>query len=144
MVRNQVAAVVAFASGVLFLVSGYRANIALYNLIEKGLVTYTAKDFWQFAIIPLGILALIAQLGGIAVIAGAILFAKNHVTSGKILVMIGTGQGLVTIAVSLVFGIATHGLSAANNYIDWLVSSAIGLGVVFSILAKFVAKGSKG
>ena len=38
--------------------------------------------------VPVGLLALIAQLGGIAVLMGAVLFVANRVNIGKFLVII--------------------------------------------------------
>ena len=51
--------------------------------------------------VPVGLLALIAQLGGIAVLMGAVLFVANRVNIGKFLVIIGTGQGLFIIALRI-------------------------------------------
>jgi hypothetical protein len=76
--RNKIAAALALISAVLFIASGYRANIGIYRAIESAIQHYTTKEVWQVAIIPLDILVLIAQLGGFAVLAGAFLFLKNH------------------------------------------------------------------
>ena len=79
-------------------------------------------------------------MGGFAVLAGALLFLKNHVTTGKLLVMIGTGQGIITIMVRLIIESVQGGMVYANNYVLWLGTSAIGLGIVFSIVAIRIAK----
>ena len=89
--RTKVASVLALIAASLFIASGYQANIGIYSAIESGLKQYTARQVWQVAVIPINVLALIAQLGGFAVLAGALLFLKNHITTGKFLVMIGTG-----------------------------------------------------
>ena len=77
--RNRLAACIAFVSGIMFLLSGYRANIEIYNLIREQLVVNTAKDFWTYALVPVGVLALLSQLGGLTVLMGAALFAANRV-----------------------------------------------------------------
>jgi hypothetical protein len=99
------------------------------------------------AIIPLDILALIAQLGGFAVLAGAFLFLKNHITTGKFLVMVGTGQSVITIVATLILeliskggGEGEGGVAYTGNYIFWLATSATGLGILFSIIATNVVK----
>ncbi|HJS68210.1 MAG TPA: hypothetical protein VJ730_02225, partial [Nitrososphaera sp.] len=97
--RNRLAACIAFVSGILFLLSGYRANIEIYNLVREQLVVNTARDFWTYAVVPVGFLALLAQLGGLTVLMGAGLFAANRVNIGKFLVFVGTGQGLITILI---------------------------------------------
>jgi hypothetical protein len=138
--RNKVAGVLGIISAVLFIVSGYNSNIGFYRAIESGLQQYTAREIWQVAIIPVNILGLVAQVGGFAVLAGALLFLKSHIRSGKLLVMIGTGQGIITIMISLIIESLQGGMVYANNYVLWLATSAIGLGIVFSIVARSIAK----
>lgn len=135
--RNKIAAALALVSAaVLFIVSGYRANVGIYRAIESGIQHYTTKEVWQVAIIPLDILAIIAQLGGFAVLAGAFLFLKNHTTTGKFLVMVGTGQGVITIVAALILELISKGegegiIAYASNYIFWLATSATGLGIFY-------------
>jgi hypothetical protein len=75
--RNKIAAALALVSAVLFIASGYRANVGIYRAIESAIPHYTTKEVWQVAIIPLDILALMAQLGGFAVLAEAFLFLNK-------------------------------------------------------------------
>jgi len=138
--RNKVAGALGIISAVLFIVSGYNSNIGIYRAIESGLQQYTAREIWQVAIIPVNLLGLVAQAGGFAVLAGALLFLKNHITSGKFLVLIGTGQGIITIVVGLIIESLQRGIVYANNYVLWLATSAVGLGIVFSIVARSIAK----
>ena len=142
--RTKVAAVLALIAASLFIASGYQANIGIYSAIESGLKQYTARQVWQVAVIPINILALLTQLGGFAVLAGALLFLKNHITTGKFLVMIGTGQGIITIGITLVLDLINDGvvggIDYATNYVLWLMTSATGLGIVFSIIATSIAK----
>jgi hypothetical protein len=139
--RNRLAACIAFVSGILFLLSGYRANIEIYNLVREQLVVNTARDFWTYAVVPVGFLALLAQLGGLTVLMGAGLFAANRVNIGKFLVFVGTGQGLITILIRIATEFLTGGLALENNYVTWLTSTAAGLGIVFAIVASYVTKG---
>ena len=138
--RNKVAGALGIISAILFIVSGYNSNIGIYRAIESGLQQYTAREIWQVAIIPVNILGLVAQAGGFAVLAGALLFLKNHITSGKLLVLIGTGQGIITIVAGLIIESLQGGIVYANNYVVWLATSAVGLVIVFSIVARSIAK----
>ena len=100
--RNRLAAAAAFVSGILFLLSGYHANLEIYDLIRTQIITIgNISEFWGLILAPVGLLALLAQLGGIAVLMGAVLFIANRVNIGKFLVIIGTGQGLFTIALRI-------------------------------------------
>lgn len=138
--RNKVAAVLAFLSGTLFVLSGYQANLDLYEIVQQELQERTGRGLWQIEAIPFAILAIITQVGGFVVIAGAILFTKDRITTGKVLVMLGTGQGIITIIFTLILGLVQGGFSHVSNYIVWLASSAIGVGILFSIVARSIAK----
>src|ERR687892_1825631 len=140
--RNRAAAAIAFVSGILFISSGYKANIAIYYLIENQIIAIDGlRDFWQYLITPIGVLALLAQLGGITVLFGAGFFAANRVNVGKFLVIVGTGQGLLTIAIRILTEIWTGQIWGVENYVPWLTSSATGLGILFAVLSQSVSKG---
>ncbi len=140
--RNRAAASIAFVSGILFLSSGYKANLEIYNLITNQIIAIDGlRDFWQYLIAPIGVLALLSQLGGITVLFGAGFFAANRVNIGKFLVIVGTGQGLFTIALRILTELWTGQIWATDNYITWLTSSATGLGILFAVLSQSVSKG---
>jgi hypothetical protein len=139
--RNRLAACIAFVSGILFLLSGYRANIEIYNLAREQLVVNTIRDFWTYAVVPVGFLALLSQLGGLTVLMGAGLFAANRINIGKFLVLVGTGQGLITILIQIALEFWTGRMALDNNYVTWLTSTAAGLGILFAIVASYVTKG---
>jgi hypothetical protein len=140
--RNRVAAAIAFVSGILFLSSGYKANLAIYNLVTNQIIAIDGlRDFWQYIITPIGILALLSQLGGITVLLGAGFFAANRVNIGKFLVIVGTGQGLFTIAIRILTEVWSGQIWGIHNYVTWLTSSATGLGILFAVLAQSVSKG---
>ena len=71
---------------------------------------------------------------------GAGLFALNRVTLGKFLVFIGTGQGIFTIALHIWSEIWSGKIALENNYITFLTSSAVGLGILFAVLAQSISK----
>jgi len=139
--RNRLAAVITSVSGIVFLISGYKADITFYYLIEKEILINIPSDFWSPIIFSIGILVIISQLGGITVLVGAGLFAANRVNLGKIFVGIGTGQGLFTIALRIIYDIWSGRIDLANNYVLWLTSSATGLAILLSVIAMSISKG---
>lgn len=142
--RNRLAAAIAFVSGILFISSGYKANLEIYYLIQNEIIAIEGlRDFWQYLIAPIGerVLALLAQLGGITVLFGAGFFAANRVNIGKFLVIVGTGQGIFTIAIRILTEIWTGQIWGIQNYVTWLTSSAVGLGILFAVLSQSVSKG---
>ena len=141
MSRNRLAAVITSVSGIVFLISGYKADITFYYLIEKEILINIPSDFWSPIIFSIGILVIISQLGGITVLVGAGLFAANRVNLGKIFVGIGTSQGLFTIALRIIYDIWSGRIDLANNYVLWLTSSATGLAILLSVIAMSISKG---
>jgi hypothetical protein len=139
--RNQLAAVVAFVSGILFLISGYKVDVTFYYSIQKEILFNLPSNLWPLVIISIKILVIISQLGGITVLIGAALFAANRVNLGKLWIGIGTGQGLFTIALRIIFETWSGRIDLANNYVLWLMSSAAGLAIVFSVIARSMSKG---
>jgi hypothetical protein len=141
MSRNRLAAVITSVSGIVFLISGYKADITFYYLIEKEILINIPSDFGSPIIFSIGILVIISQLGGITVLVGAGLFAANRVNLGKIFVGIGTGQGLFTISLRIIYDIWSGRIDLANNYVLWLTSSATGLAILLSVIAMSISKG---
>ena len=139
--RNQLAAIIAFVSGVIFLISGYKVDVTFYYSIQKEILTNLPNYLWPLVTVSTEILVIITQLGGITVLVGAGLFAANRVNLGKIWIGIGTGQGLFTIALRIVFDVSYGRIDLANNYVVWLMSSAAGLAILFSVVARSVSKG---
>jgi hypothetical protein len=140
--RNRLAAASAFVSGILFLISGYHANLEIYYIVRDQLAMHTPQELWTFILAPIGILAFMAQLGGIAVLMGAALFVVNRVNGGKFLVMIGTGQGIFTISLRIMSELLSGNLFALeNNYVTWLTSSAVGFGILFAVISQSISKG---
>jgi len=139
--RNRLAAGIAFVSGIMFLLSGYQANAEIYSLVREQLVVNTVREFWTYAVIPVGFLALLSQLGGLTVLMGAGLFAANRINIGKFLVLVGTGQGLITILINIALEFWSGTWTLDNNYVTWLTSTATGLGILFAVVASYVTKG---
>jgi hypothetical protein len=72
---------------------------------------------------------------------GAGFFAANRVNLGKLLVIVGTGQGLFTIAIRILVEVWSGQLWSLNNYVTSLTSTATGLGILFAVVAPTIAKG---
>jgi pilus assembly protein TadC len=139
------AAGIAFISGILFLISGYKANLAVYDLIGEQFRLHTAQQILAYAVAPIGFLAFLSQLRGFAALIGAELFAANRVNWGKFMVMLGTGQGLFSILLYIILRLLSSDgwNNLDNNYIIWLGASATGLGILFAIASQSVSKGKR-
>ena len=60
--RNQLAAVIALVSGIIFIISGYKANVSFYYIIQKEILTNLPSNLWTLVIISIEIMQLSAGL----------------------------------------------------------------------------------
>jgi hypothetical protein len=134
------AGILAIIAGVLFILSGYEADTRIYSFVESLFREHADSEISEIVIIPLHIVVLVAQLGGIAVIVGGVLFLKSRITAGKVLVFIGTGYGILMIILSVILGLSSEGPEFLGSYVVWLTGTASGLGILCSLIARAVAK----
>ena len=129
--RNKAAMGVAIVAGLLLLIEGV-SGFATWTTI-KEFVTNNVTDN-EIVLYIFVILILIASLGGIAVIIGGLLIGKNKVKTGKFIIALGTGLGLIGLIVSIIIGVS-EGSFTLNSLITL---GAIGL--ILSIVARMMAK----
>jgi hypothetical protein len=84
-------------------------------------------------------LTFLAGLGGISVIAGGCLLAMGRVSTGKLLIMLGAGMGLIGLLVSLGQIVYVSGAGALISYLMLASQSAGWVGTVLSIIARMTA-----
>jgi uncharacterized membrane protein len=134
--RNRTAALLAVIGGVLILVGGGTGMAGflteLSNIIQDlfgGKNQIVETIFW--------ILIFIAALGGLSVIIGGLLINKNHIIAGKILITLGAGMGIIGLIISLISALAQ---GKEVQFFSWLTTSFLGIGIIFSLVARFMAK----
>ncbi|MBY8998394.1 MAG: hypothetical protein KGD60_11740 [Candidatus Thorarchaeota archaeon] len=137
--RNGLAVVLALIGGfLLFQVSwigsiGFIADIATYAALYFPAVA-------EIITLVLTILLYIASLGGIAVIIGGILIARERVGTGKVVIGLGAGVGLFGLIITLVEAYLTGGLAALTDFLTLISQSIAWIGVIMSIVARSMAK----
>ena len=129
--KNSSAMIIAFLAGILLLISGI-SGLATWETI-KNFVTQNIIDntIVQFIF---AILIFIASLGGLSVIAGGILIGKNKIRTGKFLIMLGAGMGLI----GLIFTVAVAYVEGSLTLGSFFSIGTIGL--VLSIIARLIVK----
>jgi hypothetical protein len=128
---NKSAMGVAIVAGLLLLIEGI-SGFATWTTI-KEFVTDNITDN-EIVLYIFVILIFIASLGGIAVIIGGILIGTNKVKTGKFIIALGAGLGLIGLIVSIIIGV-TEGSFTLNGLITL---GAIGL--ILSIVARMMAE----
>ncbi len=129
--RNRMAMIIAIAAGVLLVVAGV-SGVAEWETIKTFVTTHIIDDI--AVQIFFGILIFIASLGGISVIIGGVLIGKNRVRTGKLIISLGAGMGLIGLIISIMMSVMENSLVIGE------FMSAGGTGLILSIVAGVVAK----
>ena len=131
MAKNSKAMTVAIVAGILLLISGI-TGVAAWSEIEEFVATNIADNFIIQMIFV--VLIFIASLGGIAVIAGGLLIGKEKVGTGKFLIALGAGLGLIGLINSIYVGYS-EGSPIIGSFF-----SIGAIGLILSIAARIMAK----
>ena len=129
--QNSKAMAIAIIAGILLLIAGVSGVVAWETI--KDFVTAHIMDNSMVQIVFV-VLIFIASLGGIAVIAGGLLIGKDEVGTGKFLISLGAGLGLI----GLIFSIVVAYMEKNFTIGSFLSIGAIGL--ILSVVARIVAK----
>jgi hypothetical protein len=140
--RNAKSLVLCLIGGILMFYAGFVGSVGIWgNLIL--LATTLAPGFADVLFWVLFILQNIATLGGIAVIIGAFLFTTDRVGTGKFIVGIAAGMGIIGFIFLIYNTYMAMGLDALFE-IYALLSNSLGmLGVVLTIIGRMMVKKSE-
>jgi len=125
-----------FAGILLFLggASGWGIFAFIWNVIKDRLDL--SGDLAVYVTLVFRIFIFLASLGGITVILGGYAMLKGYLKTGKILVMIGCGTGLLTL---IVLGFIAY---VTNSWDSWSSSMLgfTGIGIVLAWISRKLAK----
>ena len=129
--KNTRAMIIAVIAGILLLIAGL-SGMAAWTAIKDFVITHvTDNEIIQYVFV---ILIFIASLGGISVIIGGILIGKDKVRTGRILIALGAGLGLIGLIISIIVAYKEESLTIGS----FLSIGTIGL--ILSIIARRIAK----
>ena len=131
--NNQLAAVLAFWAGLVFLAVGWNGTriYAEFVRLLDDLIPGSNPGFRVVA----GILTIISPLSAAFVLAGAVLLLTHRVRAGKIVVLFGTGAGIFSLILFLVLLVRRPGGVLAHEG-----ALPAFVGVVLSLGARVTAK----
>ncbi len=129
--KNSKAMAIAIVAGILLLISGV-SGLATWETIKDFVTTYIIDN--TVVQIIFTILIFIASLGGIAVIAGGLLIGKNKIGTGKLLISLGAGLGLIGLIFSIIVAYIEGNLTLGSFF------SVGAIGLILSIVARIIAK----
>ena len=128
--KNQ-AMFIAIIAGILLLISGI-SGAATWETIKDFVTSQFPGN--QVLEIVFVILIFIASLGGITVIIGGLLIGKNNIKTGKFLITLGAGIGLIGLLISVIIAFTQNSFTIGSFF-------SIGtIGIILSIIARMIAK----
>lgn len=137
-VRVWSSGILAIAGGVLMVASGFAARGLLFttlNLVEGEIPQYLGGIVGLTATLVVSIIALLIALGGFTVALGGISFLMHHRTTGRLLILLGGGAGVLGLLVTFGYAAFRLGLGVALSYVPYWI------GVALAIVARWMAKG---
>lgn len=132
--------VLAIVAGILLIVSRTTGGLGFYEAV----LNYVSAQFGGMVAVVISYvlwaLSIIASLGGIAVIIGGILIYRSRATTGKFVISIGAGMGIIGLLVE-VGSAALQGWAVLAGLMFAMTQSLSWIGVLLSIAASlFVRK----
>jgi len=129
---NDVAGVLAFIAGVLFLIVGWTGARGVDHFFDLLVELFGPNPVFR---VLAYVLISAASLGGVAVLAGAFLMYYDRVRTGRILVLLGAGAGIVSLILFLVLFVRSPARIAAHEGV-----LPVFVGVGLSIAARLKSK----
>jgi hypothetical protein len=138
--RNQTPFALCFIGGLLLLGAGYTQGgqtiVFVYLLVHS--IAALAPFYFIIDFILL-LLWIIAVLGGLAVILGGYLLTTSHIRTGKFIIAVATGFGLISFILVILYVVIAVGW-AGLLILTWLIlHTAWALGLVLTIAARSMA-----
>lgn len=137
--RIGLAVLASLAGGVLLLASGVSGSVGLYGVLLELLARFLSPPYDVVVYYIMMVLSFFASLGGISVLIGGLLIYKRRITTGKLLVSLGCGTGVLGYLVMLVSQ-AMEGSEALLAFLITATGSTGWLGISLSVLAMWLAK----
>ena len=119
--------------------SGFNANgitLGILSFAEKALPSYLPSDIAPFVRGALQTVGILVLLGGVTIIFGGLLVWARWVRTGRLLIFLGGGAGVIGLLILLGYYAATSG--AASMFQHW----EYWIGIVLASVAVALAKGA--
>ena len=140
--KNQTPFQLCLIGGLFLLLANYTGGINTIVLVFLFLHAIPAlAPVYFFIDILLIILFVIAWLGGFAVILGGFLLTTSHVRTGKFIIAIAAGFGLISLILTVIWVVISFGWGGLLA-LTWLIlHAAWALGIILTIIARSTARG---
>jgi hypothetical protein len=138
--RRRAAFVLALVGGVTMLIGGVTGGLGVYSL-SFAEISMVYPQLVNVLNVLLPALTAVASFGGLAVIAGGILFLAGRIGIGKLLITLGAGVGFAGIVMGLTTGLIQGQGIVASAQAVFATGQTIGwIGIFLSIFARWIAR----
>jgi len=127
----------AMIGGFLMIWSGYVSRGLLYQAIGAEIPAYLTGSLASTALLTISVLEWINALGGVTVIVGGLVLVSGHARTGRIVILLGGGAGLLGLLASFGYSAYNLGLGQTFAYAPYWV------GLIFAVVGRRVAKGAR-
>ncbi|MHA2085743.1 MAG: hypothetical protein ACXAEB_07395 [Candidatus Thorarchaeota archaeon] len=137
--RNKVPFIMVLVGGILLLIEGATGSIGFLSLLQEANTIPELADFIWIIDLILWVLLILASGGGITVIVGGYLMTTDRVGTGKFVVGIGAGMGLIGLLISLYPILTAYGVGGVVDFLTIASQSAGWVGAVLTIIGRQTA-----
>ena len=131
--------ILATIAGTLLIVSRTTGGLGFYETILNYIAVQFGGEVALVISYILWALSIIASLGGLAVIIGGILIHRGRVTTGRFIISIGAGMGIIGLLVEI-GSAALQGWTSLVGLMFAMTQSLSWIGIILSIAASLLAK----
>ena len=137
--HNKKAFIMCLVGGILLFLASVMGSIGMYGTI----IAFVADQYPEMIGIldnVLLVLSFIAGLGGIGVIIGGFMLTSDRVGTGKFIIGIAAGMGLIGLIIVLAQHFMLAGTSGVVDYVTLMLSQGSGwIGAILAILGRKMA-----
>jgi len=137
-IRSRVGGVLSVLGGLLIVLSGFAIHgftLTVLDWLTGAAPKYVPPNLAPFLIIVLQALIDLITLGGITVIFGGILILLGRRFTGRLLVALGGGTGLIGFVIAFGYSLVTTGPLGVIIHLEYWI------GIVIAIAGRYLAKG---
>lgn len=141
--QNKKSFVFCLIGGILLIVAGAVGSIGALELLTLIGTIPELEFLVPYIDLLLKALAFIAGLGGIGVIAGGFLLTTPRVGTGKFVIGIAAGMGLIGLIIQLVKVVYFAGFEGLINLLEAIAQSIGWIGIILTIIGRRTASTSE-
>ncbi|TXT56027.1 MAG: conserved membrane protein of unknown function [Candidatus Thorarchaeota archaeon] len=137
--NNKKSFILCIVAGALLLLANAVGSLGIFALLGQVSTIPELEPIVPIITMILWVLNIIANLGGIGVIIGGYLLTTAKVGTGKFIIGIAAGMGLIGMIIGIIQIIYVSGFGAALDFFGAVLYSVGGFGAILSIVARRMA-----